>query len=262
MSKRLKASILIPWTRKDSLKKCEDALFGQSFKDFEIITNGEKGPLAEIRNRLAHAARGKVLVFIDDDTVPTRRWLESILYTFVLVQRCGGVSGPSVISRAMRRNRDIFSYAIAKKFYDEFFCDGGASLPGHISSAGAWTTGACHEECDYEGPVDFLEACNMAVLKDAFVEVGGFDEAYGGLGEWSEPDLCFRIRQKGYRLWFHQGAKLYHEPSQSGAYIERQKVKSRLENYELFWSRWCKPNWRLHLYKLFVRGYFAYKASK
>jgi hypothetical protein len=41
-------------------------------------------------------------------------------------------------------------------------------------------------------------------------------------------------------------------------------VRSRMDNYNLFWDRWCKDNWKLRCYKLFVRGYFTWKllASK
>lgn len=99
----------------------------------------------------------------------------------------------------------------------------------------------------------------MAFLADAFREVGGFDEAYGGVGDWSEPDICYRIRKAGYTLWFNPKAALYHEPSRTGAFKKRKKVGARLTNYFLFARRWVKPHWKHTAYKLFLRAYFSIK---
>jgi len=132
-----------------------------------------------------------------------------------------------------------------------------------FTKSGAWTTGACNESCRYEGEVEFLEACNMSYRRDVFEQVGGFDEAYKGIGDWSEPDLSFRLRKLGGRLLFVQGAKLYHLPSRTGAYKKRRgDSRNRLDNYYLFSKRWIKPYWKHTLYKLFLVTYYAYKTFK
>ncbi len=254
-------SICIPTTRADTLERCLESIHAQTFKDYEIITDNTKGSLAVIRNSLARRATGKIIVFIDDDTSVARNWLGSILQGFEQCRTVAGVSGPSVINRKFKANRDIFNFRFFKWLYDKLFCPGWAHLPGHITKSGAWTTGACDEDCNYEGEVMFLEACNMAFRRNIFWELGGFDESYGGVGEWSEPDLCFRIRKKGYKLWFTQEARLYHEPSRSGAYKKRIiESKLRLANYYQFLDRWVQPHWRRTLFKHFLKLYYEYKA--
>lgn len=257
-------SIIIPTLgRNYSLSECIDSLHAQTYEDYEIITVTEEGPLAKLRNQGAKKARGQYLIFIDDDVVCSPEWLAAIVKTFESRSYCGGVSGPSIITKEFRRNRDIFSFKFFKLLYDLWFCGRLRRLPGHIAKSGAWTTGACNEDCKYDGPVEFLEACNSAYRTDVFRELGGFDESYLGVGDWSEPDLSFRVRQLGYSLWFSRYAKLEHRPSKSGAFKKRHKDShNRLSNYEKFSARWIKPCWQHDLYKWFLRTYYAVAPTK
>ena len=251
------ASVIIPTIgRKDCLSACLESLYQQSNQDFEIIKVEEEGPLAEIRNEGASRARGSILIFIDDDVVCSPGWFDGILRGFR--GNVGGVTGPAVVRGNYRRNRDVFKYG----WINNLFMDGRKMLPGHISRSGAWTTGAT-EECGYEGDVEFLEACNMAFTRDLFFEHNGFDTSYKGVGDWSEPDLAFRIRKSGYRMWFSKDARLEHRPSCSGAFKKRKSDSgNRLHNYELFSKRWIKPYWKHSLYKGILRTYYALKNVK
>lgn len=233
----------------------------QGEQSYELILIREKGELAKLRNQGWRQAQSPIVVFIDDDTICTTSWLSSILEAFK-DQEVGGVSGPAIIPATYKRNRDIFKHKVFKLIYDKFFCEGQEALPGHIARSGAWTTGASLETCKYEGEVYFLEACNMSFRKSALEEVGGFDERYRGVGDWSEPDLCYRIKERGYKLLFTQGAKLYHLPSQTGAYTKRLSDNTRYQNYRLFASRWVRPHWKHGVYLKFLEGYFLMKRWK
>ena len=254
-------TIIIPTLGRGAcLRDCLESLHDQSYQDYDIVKVTEEGPLAKLRNQGAKRARGKYIVFIDDDVYCSPRWLQSIVETFEKDENIGGVSGPAVITGEFKRNRDIFRFGPIKLFYDLFFCGGRQSLPGHICKSGAWTTGAHLESCAYDGPVHFLEACNMAYRADVFTELGGFDESYLGVGDWSEPDLAFRVRQAGYNLWFSRDARLEHRPSCSGAFKKRKYDSgNRLANYEQFSRRWIKPCWQHTLYKKFIGTYYALK---
>ena len=253
-------SVIIPTLgRSESLKTCLESLKEQTFKDFEVVLVTEEGELAKLRNEGSRRARGKYLIFIDDDVICSSGWLQAIVQIFDK-HGVGGGSGVSYIKREFKRNRDLFKFRFIKFFYDKFFTDGRQYLPGHITKAGAWTTGASEEDCEYEGTVDFLEACNMAFRADIFNSCGGFDENYRGVGDWSEPDLSFRIRRAGYQLWFSRNAKLEHRPSKTGAFKKRNDdSRNRMENYELFSRKWIEPSFKHFLYKLFLRTYYAFK---
>ena len=259
-----KISVIIPtFQRPKSLAKCIGSIKLGTFQDFEIIKVRSEGELAELRNRGFKRSSGEIVVFIDDDVVCSEGWLQSIVQIFDFSSNIAGVSGPSIITKRFRQNRDIFRHAWLKRLYDFFFLGKKANLPGHFTESGAWTTGACEELCSYEGEVEFLEACNMAFRRSVFQEVKGFDENYKGIGDWSEPDICFRIRKLGYRLWFTRDAVVHHQPAISGAFKKRRKdSRNRMENYLIFSKRWIKPHWKHELYKLFMRIYYGLKTLK
>jgi len=198
------------------------------------------------------------LAFIDDDILCSERWLEAKEKIFNGYLGISGVSGPCPIPDSYRRNRDLFRFKI---IYD-WFQQGKHELPGHILDSGAWTTGASEHNCVYEGPVHFLEACNMTFTKEVFERVGGFDEQYRGIGDWSEPDLSFRIRELGHCLWFTRDALVYHLPSPTRSFKAGESTKDRITNYELFSRRWIKPSFQHTAYKWFIRLYYFAKERK
>jgi len=248
-----KFSVIVPSRgRSQSLFDCKESLYNQTNQDFEIIVASEEGNLATIRNNAAKRATGQYLVFIDDDVVCSPFWLESLRCSFA--KGYTGVSGPAFISREFRKNRDIFKYGIFARLLS-------SRNPGFISPWGMHSQASAEEDCKYDGPVDYLEACNMAFEKEAFWSVNGFDEQYGGVGEWCEPDLCYRLRALGKTFWFSRDARVEHRPSQAGPYKKRLRTSSRLENYLFFSKRWIKPSFRHSAYKWFMRFYFKLKEN-
>lgn len=100
----------------------------------------------------------------------------------------------------------------------------------------------------------------MSFRRDEFVLVGGFDESFKGVGDWSEPDLAFRLKEFGGELWFSRDARLEHRPSRGGAFKKRRRDSgNRMENYERFSKRWIEPHWKHSLYKQFLRTYYWIK---
>lgn len=244
-----KFSVIIPSLgRSESLYDCKESLYQQTNQDYEIIVVTEEGPLAKIRNLGAKRARGQYLCFIDDDVVCSPHWLEALSCAFA--KGFAGVSGPSFSTKDFRKNRDCFHYPAS------WFS---SKTPGTLSKWGQWSLAATDERCHYEGEVQYLEACNMSFKAEDFWSVNGFDENYKGIGDWSEPDICFRLRKNGKKLWFSRDARVEHRPSQSGAYKKRLVRCNRMENYELFSKRWIKPCIQHTFYKFILRVYFNLK---
>ena len=254
----VKASIIIPsLDRQDSLDRCLLSLNEQTETSFEVIVLRERGPLARIRNEGLRQARGAISCFIDDDVQLPPTWLSRLLHAFE-VPRVIGVSGPAIIPASYQRQRDLFRYPRLKSLHDWLFLES-IRYPGTLSLAGCpvilpYDTG-------YQGEVQFLEACNMSFRTEALRAVGGFDEGYGGIGDWSEPDVCFRLRARfpESRLLYQPECRLLHLPDQTGAYLLRRTTGARLTNYYLFAQRWVRPHWRHTLYKGFLRSYYTWK---
>jgi hypothetical protein len=90
--------------------------------------------------------------------------------------------------------------------------------------------------------------------------VGGFDMSFNnGVGEWSEPDLVNRIKEK-FSVIDYPEALLYHYPSQQGIYKERAKHSYwRMRNFMTFRKRWLKWDWNLIQIVVIFYIYWFYK---
>ena len=198
-----------------------------------------------------------MVCFIDDDTVCPSTWLAGVLGAFASADVVG-VTGPAVIPQEYRSHRDLFRYRNLKRFYDWCFVDL-PTLPGHLTRSGTFTTAASEATCSYEGEVDYLEACNMAFRTEALKAVGGFDETFGGIGDWSEPDAAIRVRRRtGGVLWFTPDARLEHHPALGGAMAFRGRdAWQRLHNYRLFARRYVRPTIRHAGYQAFLVAYYT-----
>ena len=250
------ASVVIPTlNRKEALDACLDSLSNQTVNAFDLHLITDDAPLAVCRNRGLRQARAPVVCFLDDDVVCPPGWLAAVLRTFEL-PAISGVSGPSRIPPSYRSHRVLYRYKYLRHLYDVCFVES-EHRPGHLTQAGTFVP---DPDWSYEGPVQFLEACNMAFRTDVLNAIGGFDEAYGGIGDWSEPDVCFRLRHQfpTHSLWFSPDAGVEHHPSQAGAFAKRRPQSwIRLHNYERFADRWVTPTLRHDFYRVFLRAYYT-----
>lgn len=299
-----RVSIIIPtYNRCNSLRRCLESLTKQIYKNFDaVIVDGgsndgtselvdkysdrlsiklivKKAGLVSKMNRGWKVAGGDIIVRIDDDIVASSQWLLEIVNMFRSSERVGGVTGPTIIPEDRLEYRDIFTFLrrpkknngvlfrLLREIYTKIFLEGAPYTTGRIFSSGAWAPGSNFPEClaiKHPINVDTLEACNMALRRDLIERVGGFDYAYRSLAEWSEPDLCFRIRKLGYELIFNPRAIVYHIVSRGGIFIERTYAYDRMLNFIYFYFRHIKPNTfdkivRFSLYLLFINGYWIYK---
>lgn len=157
-------SIIIPtFNRNNELKTCLNNLFlnNSNFSNVEIIVSNDnkteditnefketfplvtfikgpgKGPAAN-RNFGAKHANGNWLIFLDDDCIPQKNWLEG--YTKAINENKGLIlEGKTIAEREKQR-------------YDEV---SPINLVGGI-----------------------LWSCNFAIKKDLFFDLNGFDESY------------------------------------------------------------------------------------
>jgi GT2 family glycosyltransferase len=145
---------------------------------FRYVRQDNRGPAAA-RNRGWAAARGEIVAFTDDDTVPDRRWLVDLVEWFEAHPEAGAVGG------AIQPLRSGF-------LADFVQLD---RLVGH---------GA-----DQRG-VRFLVTANAAFRRWALERVGGFDESFATPAA-EDTDLSFRLRAAGVPLHTCAGAVVLHD---------------------------------------------------
>ena len=82
--------------------------------------------------------------------------------------------------------------------------------------------------------VSWVTGAFLAIRRDVFQQVGGFDEAYVG-GYFEDVDLCLRVRELGLKVWYEPRTSLIHKVGTSGG------SPNFMKNATLFRDRWVVP---------------------
>ncbi|MDZ7587058.1 MAG: glycosyltransferase family 2 protein [Patescibacteria group bacterium] len=153
-----------------------------------IVVNGTNPSWA--RNQGAKKAKGKYLVFLDNDTLVKKGWLDKVVKFMDQHPKVG--AGQLKLLR------------VGSNKYD--------SAGDLITSSGFLAERA--REAEDKGQFDMADkifsgkGAAMLVRKDVFAKIGGFDESY--VYYWEEPDLFWRVWQSGYEVRFLWMGTVYH----------------------------------------------------
>lgn len=167
------------------------------------------------RNQAAIAAKGEIVVFIDDDVIAPLGWLEAICAPFSDSQ-VGAVGGKTL------PQWDALPPNWLKQVPDDYF-----SLLnlGDAPRAMQWP------ETPY--------GCNMAFRRELVLTLGGFppDGVGGGWIEWRRGDgetgFTKRVYDEGYKVVYSPQAWLYHRiPAQRQTieFVRRRAIKGAISS--------------------------------
>lgn len=136
---------------------------------------------------IAHA-KGRIIAFIDDDSMVSPDWLRQVIFGYC-DESIGGVGG-RIIDRSL--HSDIGERRIGAVMMD-------GTLIANFDAIGV-------EPQD----IDWQRGCNMSFRRAALVATGGFDVAFTGDNSFEDVDYCVRVRRSGYRLRFIPAAEVTH----------------------------------------------------
>lgn len=157
----------------------------------DVLSNAENRGFAAACNQGAAVARGKVVVFLNSDTMVAPGWLDRLLEPFA--DSSVGATGP--------RSNFVSGPQLAPAGgYDP------ADPTAFAAFAAAWTRSHAGERFEIDRLVGFC----LAVRRVAFDAVGGFDEAFER-GGYEDDDLCRRLRHAGWRLVVAGDAYVHHD---------------------------------------------------
>lgn len=178
------------------------------------------------RNAGARIVRGRWIVFTDSDCIPAPDWLENLA---VEIARPPGGPAPGIIAGridpAPPRNA-VQAYIAARRWIDqEKFLNPAQRLSPRFSPP-------------------FASAANLAVRRDVFESVGGFDPALAVAAE--DADWCIRAADAGWTIRYAPGAAVLHEHRSDPASMLRQAYDYGIGEAELFAKhreRWGAEEW-------------------
>jgi GT2 family glycosyltransferase len=208
--------IVINWNGRQHLQACLDALAAQQGVDFEtlVVDNGSTDGSAELvraqfpavrlvaladnrgfaggNNAGAREARGRHLVFLNNDTVAEPGWLAALRRA---------VDEPGF---ALATSRVVYMHdpAVIDSAGDGVLQWGGAFKRFHGTRA---------PEAAQSGEVFGVCGAACVVTRSVFEELGGFDEHFFVSHE--DVDLSYRARLLGYRCRYAADAVVRHHGS-------------------------------------------------
>lgn len=182
--------LVVENSKSEEIYEAKKKLFAESCDRF--IRSSPPG-LSRARNLGMHEARGKIVVYLDDDAIPEKKWLQSIVSAFDLE--------PNIV------------------------CVGGKVAPLYEAEPPHWLT---QELLNYLSVVDYgdqsmvlptdkwIVGANMAFNRQYIVDFGGFPEHLGRVGNTTsllsndETPIFDQIRADGLKVIYSGQAKVRH----------------------------------------------------
>lgn len=112
---------------------------------------------------------------------------------------------------------------------------------------------------DVPQDVDWLSGCALAVARDDFAAVGGFDPGYFLYAE--DVDLALRLRAAGGRVVTVPGARVVHEVGASTTHLSTRRVVHHARSLDRFAARHVLVGWRRALRPLVRLGLVVWVAT-
>jgi GT2 family glycosyltransferase/O-antigen/teichoic acid export membrane protein len=184
-------SIIIPsWTGR--AERLLESITRQSFRDYEVHLIRAVSPAARARNNGVAAARGDLLLFVDDDAYfGHERVLEAMVET-IRADPTTGVVGPS---KLIPPDSTWIQRRIA------------AEVP-------RWEFPVVAEDTESNPPLGrygfsaITTTCSL-IRRDVFEQADGFDER---LPTGEDTEFFYRVRALGYRFVVPRHTWVYHDP--------------------------------------------------
>jgi cellulose synthase/poly-beta-1,6-N-acetylglucosamine synthase-like glycosyltransferase len=163
----------------------------RGYSSLRLVSQANAGP-ASARNRGALEARGKILLFTDDDCVPMPEWLDAMLGPF----KDPEVVGAKGVYRTHQKS-------LAARFVQIEYEDKYRLMAG-LSS------------------IDFIDTYSAGFRRDRFLEMTGYDTSFP-VACAEDIELSYRMSARGWKMKFVPAAIVYHtHPDTLSRYLKKK----------------------------------------
>ncbi len=204
-------------------------LLGELKGDVQILWNDRNLGFAKACNQGARAARGKYLVFLNNDTIPQPQWLKPLVSEVDEHQEVGVVGSKLLFADGSVQHAGVVFMRSQRSAY-------------HIYRTVASNASAVNQRREFQA----VTAACMLVRREIFDEVQGFDEGF--VNGFEDVDLCLKVRGKGYHVIYQPRSVLYHLESQTPGRKEYEVHNSR-RLQERWGDHWWLGDEDLHYHR-------------
>ncbi len=174
-------------------------------------------------NQAAKKARGRYIMFLNNDTQVTEGWLSSLV-NLIRSDASIGMVGSKLV-----------------------YPDGRLQEAGGIiwSDGSGWNYGRLDDpdkpQYNYVKDVDYISGAATLLPRELWERIGGFDERYAP-AYCEDSDLAFEVRKAGYRVVYQPRSKVIHyEGISNGTDVQGEGLKRyQIENTEKLKEKWAE----------------------
>jgi GT2 family glycosyltransferase len=180
----------------------------QQFPQVALIESADNTGFARGYNRAASSATGRHLLILNPDTVVQRGAL-SRLVEFMDSHPEAGAAGPCVL------NRDGSLQFSCRRFPRPMVGVLRNTVIGRLAPRNRFTREYLMQDWDHGSirHVDWVSGAAMCIRREAWDQVGGFDEGFFMYAE--DMDWCWRARQAGWKVYYVPDAVIVHRIGRS-----------------------------------------------
>ncbi len=185
-----------------------------------VIRNDENRGFAVACNQGAAAATSDRIVFLNTDTEPFPNWLPPLIAALDDRPDVGAVG-----MKLLFPDRTIQHAGVVLLELPEYPTLGAQHLPYKVPEDDALANQA--------RDVSVATAACLMVRRDAFDGVGGFDEGFWN--GYEDVDLCLKLTEAGWRIFYEPASVLIHHESSSGP----ERFRCSEENIARLQEKWA-----------------------
>jgi glycosyltransferase involved in cell wall biosynthesis len=155
------------------------AEIASGFPEFTHIAQEPHGGLSAARNLGAEKSSGDIFAYTDDDCEVHPDWLTWLTVAFS-EEGIAAAGGPNLPPPPTS--------------FVQACVEASPGGPSHVLLS--------------DRNAEHVPGCNLAVRREAFFAIGGFDAQFWTAGD--DVDFCWRLLKSGYRIGFHPAAMVWH----------------------------------------------------
>lgn len=209
----------------------------------KVIHNKENYQFLINCNHISREAKGKYLVFLNNDTQVQQGWLDALV-SLMEKDKTIGLAGSKLIypnGLVQEAGGIVWKDATVLQF-------GNNRQPGE-------------RELNIKREVDYISGASIIIRKKLWNEIGGFDERFAP-AYYEDVDLAFQIREKGYKVIYQPESEVVHFEGATEGMDMKQKERIE-ENREIFYVKWKRVLEERHYepsgYKKMIREMREYR---
>jgi GT2 family glycosyltransferase len=172
-------------------------------------------------NAAAKAAKGKYILFLNNDTVVQPNWLSSLIELIERDQTIGMVG-----------SKLVYPEGILQEAGGIVWKDGSGWNYGKMSDPQ-------HAEFNYVKEVDYISGASLMIRSDLWEQLGGFDIRYTP-AYYEDTDLAFEVRRLGFKVVYQPQSVVVHFEGISHGTDTGSGIKKYQEiNKQKFIEKWA-----------------------